>query len=362
MSTESNTFELTVLSGLHAGATARLDGKSHVVIGRDMACDIMLRDVCIADRHVMLVILEGKLSAVALADAVKIDENELALGKSRTLRNGTKIALGETLIGIGLPGMDWADAPEETKSSFAMRTTQAGYRWLSDKPLHRHISKLMILAIAGVCMMSALIVPLYQWTKHAHVPIQSDEALAHTLRQLLVSLNAGHVEVVVNKARRNVVVTGYVQREDERVRIEAAIASARLKPVLRIFSAERIEADAQSYLKRYLPSAAIRSGTPDAVVVSSAQSIRPAYWQWLSNTLLRDIPGVREVLYEGPSFDPVQQVSPAPYSLVSIGSESFLTDGRGERYFAGADIGRDLKLVRVGRQSVYVQRTDETSP
>ncbi|MFJ2991439.1 FHA domain-containing protein [Pandoraea sp. NPDC087047] len=361
MSATNNVFEVAVLSGLHAGATVRLDGKSHIVVGRDIACDIMLRDKSVADRHLMLVVLDHKLSVVALTDAVEIDGQSLPSGKTRMLRNGAIIALGDVSIGIGEPGFVAQEAPQDAKSPPLVRAKLAGLRWLSAKPLHLKLVKASVLSVALALALAAVAIPFHQWWVFPRITTPTLAERALDLKRVLTAQGAGELTVKEVVEEHNLVVAGYVARETERLRLEAVIASTRLKPIVRIFSDERIEQDARLYAKKYLPSATVWLSGTGTVAIGHGEPLRPQYRTWLTDALLRDIPGLREVLYDGPAFSRVQELLPAPYSIVSVDNLSFLIDNDGARYFSGSMLTRDIRLHGLGRKTIFVERIDQQS-
>ncbi|KVZ93404.1 FHA domain-containing protein [Burkholderia ubonensis] len=358
MSTTGNAFEVVVLSGLHAGATVRLDGKSHVVIGRDMACDIMLRDKAVADRHLMFVVLEHKLSVVALADSVEIDGQALASGKTRTLRNGARILLGDISITVGEPGVGVHSISEDRRQSFLARSKLAGLNWLSAKPIHLKFAKVSVLSAGGALALMAIAFPLYQWWTFPRDTTLSLAQQVRVIRQALAAQGASGLTVTEDANERNVVVTGHVPSDADRHRLETTIGQTRLRPIVRIYSGERIEQDSRHYIERYLPTGSIRMSGIGTVAVSNVEPLRPQYQAWLTEALLRDIPGLIEVRYDGPSYSSVQEILPAPYSIVAIEGLSFLIDHAGERYFSGAMLTRDIQLRRFGHQTIFVERIE----
>ncbi|KVO23399.1 hypothetical protein WJ74_33765 [Burkholderia ubonensis] len=358
MNAAANVFEVVVLSGLHAGATVRLDGKSHVVVGRDMACDIMLRDKSIADRHLMFVLLERKLSVVALTDAVEIDGQALASGKTRTLRNGARIVLGDVAIAIGEPGIEPHSTPEGAKTSLFERSKLAGLSWLSAKPLHLKLAKASVISVAGALAVAAVITPLYQWWTFPRFTTQPLAQQAVLLKQALATQGTNGLTVMEEVDAHNLVVAGHVLSDTERRRLEAAIMSTRLRPIVRIYSGERIEQDARHYIERYLPSGSVRGNGAGIITVGHREPLRPQYQAWLTDALLRDVPGLLEVRYEGPTYSSVQEVMPAPYSIVVIDRLSFLIDNTGERYFSGAMLSKDIRLHSLGSKTVFVERVE----
>ncbi|MGT0193831.1 FHA domain-containing protein [Burkholderia pyrrocinia] len=358
MSRTNTMFEVVVLSGLHAGAKVQLDGKSHIVVGRDMACDIMLRDKSIADRHLMFVLLEHKLSVVALTETVAIDGQTLASGKTRTLRNGARIVLGDVSIAIGEPGIDANSTLEETKPSLLARSKLAGLSWLSAKPLHLKFTKASVLSVAVALTLTAITTPLYQWWTFPRIVTQPRAQQAVLLRQALAAHGARELTVTEDINERNLVVAGHVSSDADRDRLETAITSTRIRPIVRIYSGERIEQDVRHYIQRYLPSGAARVSGAGIVSIGNREPLRPQYQAWLTDALLRDVPGLLEVRYDGPSYSSVQEVLPAPYSIVAIDNLSFLIDSAGERYFSGAILAKDIQLRRLGRKTIFVERLE----
>lgn len=359
--TELGGFEVAVLSGLHAGACTRLGERSHTVIGRDMACDMMLRDDSVADRHLMLVLLDGKVSAAGLDGTVEVDGIPLEQGKTIALRKGGTIKLGEVLLGVGTPGTDWSKHDAFAPMSRVGRGWAFVQRWLAHSARRRQGIKMGIFIVAGVCVLISLLLPIYQWSQHKPLQNVSPEAMAQQLASRLAPMKFADISVTVDKTVRNVVVGGYVPLNEDLRRIEMVVLGTKIRPFMRLFSSERILAEAKDYLSRQLPGAQVRTEAADTVRIAFSKPLQPKFKTWLQAEMQRDIPGLRTVLFDGPNYSSIVEIAPDPFSIMSIGPIRFLVDGDGTRFFPGAELSKGVLLRWVGADTVSVERKEEAS-
>jgi hypothetical protein len=359
--TGAGDFEVAVLSGLHAGACTRLGERSHTVIGRDMACDLMLRDDSVADRHLMLVLLDGKVSAVELDGAVEVDDLPLQQGKTVALRRGAKIKLGQVLLGVGIPGTDWSQHDAFSRVSRAGRIGIFIQRWLGHSPRRRHGVKIFVFILAGACVVASLLFPIYQWSQQKRLQDVSPEALARQLGLRLAPMRFADISITVDNASGNVIVGGYVPLDEDLRRIELVILSTKIRPFMRLFSSERIGIEAKEYLGRHLPGAQVKLAAADTVSIGFADPLQPKFKTWLQKEMLRDIPGLRKVLFSGPSHSAFAEVAPEPFSILSNGPQRFLVDGDGARFFPGSELSKGVYLKWVGTETVSVERKEGNS-
>lgn len=351
-------FEVAVLSGLHAGACARPGIRSHTVIGRDIACDLMLRDDSVADRHLMLVLLDGKVSAVELDGSVEIDGLALPKGKTAALRNGVKIRLGNVLLGVGAPGTDWSQQEAFTRISRSARMRIFIQRWLSHSQRRRRGVKIFVFVLASACVVTSLLFPIYQWSQQKRLQEASPEVLAKQLGTRLAPMRLADVNISVDQANGNVIVGGYVPLNEDLRRIELVILATKIRPFMRLFSTERIVIETKEYLKRHLPEAHVTLEAADTVRLVFTDPLQPTFRTWLQAQMLRDIPGLRKVLFNGPSDSAVTEVAPQPFSILSNGPQRFLVDADGGRFFPGSELSKGVYLKWVGIKTVAVERRE----
>ncbi|WP_100085033.1 FHA domain-containing protein [Burkholderia ambifaria] len=350
-------FEVAVLTGLHAGARIFLDGRSHTVIGRDLACDLTLRDVSVAARHLMLVALDGKIKAIALEGTIEVNGLPVPDGKERVLRRGERIKLGEVSIGLGEPGAVWdtLDAGDIAPASSRLARLR---HWLAQGERRRRGAVAMILGGALLCVFLPLMLAVTQWGKRNEIVAQDEAALVRQIEQRLVAMKLPGLRVFVDQTIHAIVVEGYVSYDEDIRRAEKVALSMKVRPTLHLYSREQIERQARDYVARELPGAVVRTVEMGEVRIESAKALLPRFKEWLREQMARDIPGVRTVAFDGPDYSRFQELAPDPLAILSIGSVRFLLAKDGERLFPGAEISKGVSLSRIGSKSIFVERTD----
>ncbi|KVD55007.1 phosphopeptide-binding protein [Burkholderia ubonensis] len=350
-------FEVAVLTGLHAGARILLDGRSHTVIGRDLACDLTLRDVTVSARHLMLVALDGKIKAVALEGEIEVNGLPVPDGKERVLRRGERIKLGDVSIGLGEPGALWdtLDAIDMVPASSRL----ARFRhWLAQGERRRRTAAAMIFGGAGLCVLLPLMFAITQWGKRSEIAAPDEAAQMRQIEQRLVAMKLPGLRVFVDQTIHAIVVEGYVSYDEDIRRAEKVALSMKARPTLRLYSREQIERQAREYVARELPGAVVRSVEMGAVRIESTKALLPRFKDWLREQMARDIPGVRTIAFDGPDYSRIQEVTPDPLAILSIGSVRFLLAKDGERFFPGAELSKGVSLVRIGSKSIFVERAE----
>lgn len=354
-------IEAAVLSGLHAGACIQLGVRSHTVIGRDMACDLMLRDTSVAERHLMLVFQEGKICAVELDAAVDIDGIRLRQGQTVALRNGARIQLGGVLLGVGTTGTDWTEHEAFQSLSAVGRARRYIQRWLAHSARRRKCVRTSIVVLAGICLLTSILLPVYQWSQQRRLQVFSPSTVVRQLTERLEPLQLNDINITLDQASGTPVLSGYVQSDEDLRRVEAVILTTSIRPFMRIFSSERIRSEAQQYLIRQLPDASVRLSAKDTLHVAHAGSLRAQFKDWLQGEMQRDIPGLRKLLFDSPTASAFAELAPAPFSIMASGPQGYLVDADGARFFPGAELDKGVHLRWVGEKTVSVERKESSA-
>jgi hypothetical protein len=353
-----NGIEAAVLSGLHAGACIQLGVRSHTVIGRDMACDVMLRDTSVAERHLMLVFQDGKICAVELEAVVEIDGIRLRQGQTVALRKGARIRLGEVLLGVGQIGTDWSQHEAFQQLSTVGRARRYTQRWLAHSARRRQYVRVGIVVLAGTCLLTSIVLPVYQWSQQRRLQVFSPDTMVRQLAERLRPLQMNDIHITLDPASGTPVLSGYVQSDEDLRRVEAVILTTSIRPFMRIFSSERMRSEAQQYLIRQLPDASARLTAKDTLHVAYAGPLRAQFKEWLRGEMQRDIPGLRELLFDGPTASAFAELAPAPFSIMASGPQGYLVDVDGVRFFPGAELDKGVHLRWVGEKTVSVERKE----
>ncbi|KVV39196.1 phosphopeptide-binding protein [Burkholderia territorii] len=349
--------EIAVLTGLHAGARLLLNGHSHTVIGRDLACDLTLRDTSVAPRHLMLVARDGKIRAIGLDGEIEVGGWLVPEGKERVLRTGEQIKLGEVAIGLGEQGANWDHAADVVRAAAGVgRLGKQLDHWLAQSDRRRRGAVVSIVAGAGLCVVLPFAVALAQWSKRHEIAAPDEATLIRQIEQRFVAAKLHGLRVSVDPATHSIMVDGYVPIDEDVRRAEKVVLAMKVRPTLRLYSREKIERQAGDYVQRNLAGATVRASPMGGIRVETVQALRPGFKNWLREQLMRDIPGIRAVAFDAASYSRTQELASDPFSILSIGSVRFLLATDGERIFPGAEVSKGLSLVRIGRESIFVER------
>ncbi|MET3633159.1 FHA domain-containing protein [Burkholderia sp. 572] len=354
-------FEVTVLTGLHAGARLVLDGRSHTVIGRDLACDLTVRDTSVSARHLMLVVLDGKIKAIALEGSIEVNGLSVPDGKERVLRNGERIKLGDVSIGVGEPGALWnlQDATDMASAPSRFASLRARFHhWFAQDESRRRGATMIIFVGAGLCVLLPLVFAIMQWSKRNEIAPPDRTEVVRQIERHLVTMKLPGLRVFIDQSVNAVVIEGYVAFDEDIRRLEKIALSMKSRPTLRLYSRERIERQAQEYVGRELKGAVVTSGDLGEVRIKSEKVLLPRYKAWLNDQMVRDIPGVRTVAFNVPDYSRMHEIAPDPFAILSIGSVRFLLAKDGERFFPGAELSKGVSLMRIGHDTIFVERSD----
>ncbi|MDR6504026.1 hypothetical protein J2785_007220 [Burkholderia ambifaria] len=354
--TAKTDFEVVVLSGMHAGARQRFELRSHTLIGADMACDVILRDACIAARHLMLVLLDGKLSAVRLDGAVEIDGIALLPGRSTALMGGGRIDLGGVWVGVGEPGANWERPTAHERQRWLGRGVHRIRSWLAQSARRRAAVRTTALVLASLCVILSLCLPMYQWSSRRPSSEGDLKTDAARLAASIEKLRLPHVKVVLQAREKRIVVNGYVQSDAELQRLRQAILAIGTRPAVQVFSGERLRRDTLAYVARYVQQPEVRSNQVDTVTVLSTTPLTSDARVQLKGAMLRDIPGLRAVTFDLPPATTSWEIAPKPYSILESADLRFLVGEDGSRYFTGARLGENAVLKSIGINSITVSR------
>ena len=92
----SDSHELEVLSGLHAGARVDVGGTGPNIVGSARDSDVVLFDAGVATRHFALTTIDGVVHVRRLEGACAVNGTEVDAGESIALQPGDRIDLAES--------------------------------------------------------------------------------------------------------------------------------------------------------------------------------------------------------------------------------------------------------------------------
>jgi len=188
------------------------------------------------------------------------------------------------------------------------------------------------------------------------------EELADVVRRRLDAAGVKRLDVVVQVPSLAVVVRGQVQSDGEIRRVERLLQRDGERPLLEIISRESMERQLGQYLSRELPDATASVADNGRTTIRTRIALRPDFREWLAGNVIRDIPGVAQVVYEAPEYTPVQRIPAQPYSILQVGATRFLVGPKGGRMFPGAEISPGVLLDAVDADAIAVVRARDVVP
>ncbi|HCJ11899.1 MAG: hypothetical protein A2Y14_01880 [Verrucomicrobia bacterium GWF2_51_19] len=277
-------YLLKIISGPHAGAEVPFDGTISIGSGED--CDILLVDKAIAEHHLEVMDIEGRL-LLKCEDPEHTFVNGKALEADEyPLEAFDVIRIGETEVIIGPAEGRWEiPATEPIEGAAEVPTTETAAVVIEKKPLHRTIlgaaSALAVLGLAYIAWPTddVSIKPINQ-------PAVADFLEQNTLRHTLQD--------------NPPTILAYVETEKDAHKVVTKLQQLQPKAILRIWSQEKILKSAESIVQdKRLPLKVSVSETPGLVVIVGSLSDNEK--QNLLR-LLDDVPGIEKIDFQSLSI------------------------------------------------------------
>lgn len=112
MNKSTGILELTILSGVQAGAKISLEGKASVLIGGDYENDIVLRDDVLQGQQLELLIDGSSVSLNVISGTVRLLKGYYHTGQQIELKPFSPVKVGESIFAFGVRGSKrWNKVP-----------------------------------------------------------------------------------------------------------------------------------------------------------------------------------------------------------------------------------------------------------
>lgn len=313
-SVSSPRAELTIIAGLHTGATFALN-EDMLLIGADGACDIWLSDAGLAPHHAALMSDgRGGVAIRPLDGAVSIDGQPVPTASRIPLTAGSVVLLGESGVRLRLGGqVDGAAAPDAHTQAIA----GSGLGRPANKPSSKQKPVRTRAATASLIIVAGLLAAAFA---------------THKLRPATAATSS------TSQAGANSVAT------------DAEL----IDQVRDVFRASGYDAEVTT-----LQGNGIRIENLDG----QNQRVRRA-----ADQVRADIPQLKSLTFaspdttEPPAEPPFYENEPAGHLSVSVdGETAYLIAANGGRYFTGSVLPGGYTIRRITSRAVQVDRDGQIS-
>jgi hypothetical protein len=228
---------LRVARGSRRGADVALAEGTNVIGREPTLCQVALDDEGVARRHAALTLdARGHVICTALDAEVWVGQRALPPGASMSMPDFLPLRCGQATLLVGPEGSDWRYSMVAAERSPNLRQ-HAGAAL-------QHVRSVSPLAFAALLLGSMLLLggsvgAAVSWLTAPQR--QSGEHLARVQRWLLaVSPRGSELQLIVDEARQQLVVAGYVNTEREREALMAQVARHDDTPRTEVVSVERM--------------------------------------------------------------------------------------------------------------------------
>jgi type III secretion protein D len=350
----TSAFELRVLDGVQRGASTLVASGVALSISGAWDSDIVLRSAGLADSGAELVLDGDAVSVFARQGEVRVAGAPVAVGSRVRVPLYTPIEIGDTAVALGELGANgWAPLFERAGSEPASATA-AGPR----RPWPRWLVRSGGAVAAVSLSMLALAVAVAPAPPKPEARAAHAQALLHASGFNAVSVKAGE--------GGELVVSGYLDTEAQRVRAEQVLASDGLRARLAVWVNEDLSTAVREVYRLNGMPAAIEATGPGVVRVQT-RTTDIAALQQVQATARRDVAGLTQIVAtnEAPAAAPsaVPRVDDPGKRVAGIvgGDAAHVVTVDGTRYFIGALLPTGHRITGIVDREVRLEREGERS-
>ncbi|HTH60924.1 MAG TPA: FHA domain-containing protein [Paraburkholderia sp.] len=343
---------ITVLGGIHAGASMLLSDGESVVIGNGQDAQFVLVDDNVAARHATIVLDGSVLRLTAHHEGVRVFGYPLAMGRTTVLKQGASFSVGGAQIQFS--GRD-VPAPDVVRGAeLSWLLAHSPLAWLAKRwSLTPRGSKLALMIV----LMSAVAGALWQIAGPRELPGTPVAELHGALRFVTVRDDPDtHARVY----------EGYVSNAADLAALAALIRRDAHPSVMRVMVVDQVKEQLADFLAKYYRGAQISAGAPGTFTVvppPEAGHLLPESWDYrrIARLARESIQGLLEVKFGGSAA--IGGTVRAPLRAIGMNLSrsakgSWLVDARGTRYFQGAQLPLG-RIVRIDGCTVTIMRDDD---
>jgi len=351
----STSATITVLGGIHAGATLLLAEGDEITVGAGDEAGLVLVDAGVVAHHAELALGDGALRITAWHEGVKVFGHPLMPGKTTMLKPGATFTVGG--VPIQFAGPDPVTPEEARAAERAWLIANEPLGWAAKRWGFASRGAKFTLALLLMVLAASAVWQRYGARGTGHEPQKLDGEFRY-------------VSVRADEKTHATVYEGYVPTSPELAALAVIARRDSCAPVLRVLALDQIRDQLGDYLKKYYRGARIEAGEPGTFVVIAPDEdgyLLPDSWDYarIARGAVESVNGLRELNFEGhaPGDGPVRvPLSAIGMNLVRSDSGSWIVDANGVRYFRGAQLpfgtivgiaGCTVKIARRGDGTPY---------
>jgi type III secretion system YscD/HrpQ family protein len=288
MATKNRRYSLRVLSGENAGAQITLEPQIPIVVGKSAACNVIFNNEDVADRHVKLVLSEGKVRLRPLAQPVYVEGKDIGLHDA-TLLPYQLVTIGNVGFAIGDGTGKWPRVDSQGKKQYlglesgSSNKSEASGAWKK---------WLFWLGLA------VLILANLHYFSRDEGGIFSVFGLKDTVEQQVYSA-IGDVDlsgITVSKTPSGrIKVVGYVATNEQKQRLISSILKVEGDVSHHILVNSNIENNALLIAQTLGEEQLHFSSKGDGVLIAAGYTQSQANWRRLKSNILEDIEGIESI-------------------------------------------------------------------
>ncbi len=353
---ESDKFLLKLFSGPQVGGEAELQPGEYLV-GREPSCDLVLDDVLVEPSHCRLSIRNNALELTPLEGSVYLEGEQFSGGAIEPYQY---VMLGGTCLAVGRPETPWpvrpipairreepnqtaeSQTPQESGASDELEDRRRGRgRWLI--PLSATL--LLGLLIAGATALA----PSHRRADAADNAAPLEDRLWEIVRSQQVES-----DVQVESTDRGWIVRGYLEKEQDRIRLTQQLKELLPLASIRLWDSETLAVAAGGVLSGLHVSLTATPGGPGEVIVEGTLKNRQD-WEKARQRIGRDVTAIRKLT------DRVQLESELAQRKASPTREPPKPTTTEIEYVASGDVAPDGASPTVIR-NIYLLPPDTEAP
>ncbi|MCK5895885.1 MAG: type III secretion system inner membrane ring subunit SctD [Cocleimonas sp.] len=290
MATKNTRYSLRVLSGENVGAQIALEPNVPIVVGKSAACNVIFNNEDVADRHVKLVLSDGRVRLRPLAQPVYVEGKDIGLHDA-TLLPYQLVTIGKVGFSIGdgsgqwprvdLQGRQYQLELDDSTKNVNKSTTGSGWK--------------IVLFWLGIAILIAA--NLHYFTRDEG-GIFSVFGLKETVEKKVYNVvsASGLPDISISKTPSgHMQVRGYVETNEQKQRLISAILDVQGNVSHTIWVNKAIENNALLIAQTLSEEQLHFSSKGNGVLIVSGYTQSQANWRRLRVNLLEDIEGIESI-------------------------------------------------------------------
>ena len=288
MATKNRRYFLRVLSGENVGAQIVLEPRVPIVVGKSAACNVIFNNEDVADRHVKLVLSDGRVRLRPLAQPVYVEGKDIGLHDA-TLLPYQLVTIGKVAFSIGDGTGQWPRVDRQGKKQYL------GLEGSTSKKAGTSSTWKKWLFWLGLIL---LVLANLHYFSRDEGGIFSAFGLKDTVEQQVYSAigDADLSDVSVSKTPTGRInVTGYVATNKQKQHLISSILKVKGDVSYHILVNSNIENNALLIAETLGEEQIHFSSKGDGVLVAAGYTQSQANWIRLRSNILEDIEGIESI-------------------------------------------------------------------